>query len=222
MKSLSKILISICFIITTGQIKAKEIKVNKIKTSSSISEELIVDHVMYPVYNNDAFLDEMMEIWKAKKVGKVKRDDYDAYSGVFFETKSMYVEYLSTNKGDGWWRNRICIVLDKKYWDYYKEQFMRDEFFLTPEITSGFFLVSPEYNSLNSKINSQIEYDGFTIYISDVLKEKLENICGMKWILPEFIKTNSNLVHETDIIVVDEKGNYIAPYLQSNTIWIFD
>ncbi len=144
-------------------------------------EELIVDHIMFPVYNNDTFLDEMKEIWDAKNVGEIKRDDYDAYSGVFFQTKSFYVEYLSTNKGDGWWKNRICIVMDKKYWDYYQEPFIKDDFFLTPEITSGFFLVSPEY-----------------------------------------IKTSNNLVHKTDIVVVDEKGEYIAPFLQSNIPWIFE
>ena len=101
---------------------------------------------MFPVYNNDPFLDEMKEIWEAKKVGKIDRqidrDDYEAYSGVFFNTKSFYVEYLSTNQGDGLWRNRICIVLDKKYWDYYEEPFIRDDFFLTPENGKPYLMVT--------------------------------------------------------------------------------
>jgi|AntAceMinimDraft_17_1070374.scaffolds.fasta_scaffold07273_3 hypothetical protein len=209
------ILISIFFIL---EIKSEE---SKMFENTNV-KELVVDHIMFPVYNNDAFLDEVKEIWETKGVGEIKRDDYEAYSGVFFKTKKFYVEYLSTNKGDGWWRNRICVVVDKQHWDYYKEPFLKDEFFLTPEITSGFFLVSPEYNSTNTKINKDIDYKGFTIYISEALKEKLENICDLKWKLPDYIKTNKNLIHETDIVVVDGKGEYVAPFLQCNTIWIYD
>lgn len=214
MKTIVNILTMILFIST---LNAEDIKMNtQIK-----SKVLIVDHIMFPVYNNDAFLDEIKEIWTEKKVGEIERADYDAYSAVFFKTRNFYVEYLSTNKGDGWWVNRICVEVDTTYWDYYKNPFSKDGNFLIPEIDSGFFLVSPHYDSVNSKINTDINYSGFTIYISEILKDKLINVCGLKWELPDYIRTNKNLIYERDIVVVDEDGEYIAPYLQCNTPWIY-
>ena len=215
MRSTIKLLIILLFISLAGKIKGEE------KEIVSNTKELIVDHIMFPVYNNDPFLDEMQEIWETKNIGEVERADYDAYSAVFFKSKEFYVEYLSTNKGDGWWRNKVYIVVDKKFWDYYESPFIKDDFFLVPERTSGYALISPEYNALSSKVNQHIEYEGFTILISEELKSILLNICGLKWELPPFIKTNKNLIHETDMVVIDEEGEYIAPFLECNPVWIY-
>ena len=63
MKTIVYILTIILFIST---LNAEDIKMNtEIK-----SQELIVDHIMFPVYNNDAFLDEMKEIGQRKKLEK--------------------------------------------------------------------------------------------------------------------------------------------------------
>lgn len=186
-------------------------------------EQLIIDHIMFPVYNNDSFLDEIKIIWEEKGFGKVTREDYEQYSGVYLSTKNFYVEYLSTNKGDGWWRNKICIVLDKKYWDFYETPMLRDEHFLVPNYFSGYFIVSPDYPKLNSKDSSDIDFDGLTIYISEKLAEKLKCAAGKNWTLPSFVKIHKELVHENDIVVVENgKEEYIAPYLQSNIPWIFE
>ena len=111
----------------------------------------------------------------------------------------------------------------KKYWDFYEKPMHRDEFFLIPEYSSGFCLISPEYNSLNSKINNHLEQSGFSIIISELLESKLKNISGEKWTLPIYVKTHKKLLHESDIVVIPKnKKEYIAPFLQSNAVWIFD
>ena len=89
-------IILILLIFINVEIKSEETRMTK-KTTE---KELIVDHIMFPVYNNDSFLDEMKKIWEEKGVGEIIKADYDAYSAVFFKTKKFYVEYLSTNKGE--------------------------------------------------------------------------------------------------------------------------
>lgn len=177
---------------------------------------LDVDHVMFPVYNNNNFLDEVANEYKKNKkyiysIGKQE----PSYKGIYLYSKNFYIEHLSTIKGEYYWSNSIAIILDKKYWSYYKNPVILDDNFMRPTFGSGYFFVNPEYKFTNKK-NLKSNYDNFTIYISKNLKKELTNIAGLKWKLPKYIKTNDKLCQQYDIIIKD-RDVVIGPLFQTNS-----
>lgn len=175
-----------------------------------------VDHVMFPVYNNNKFLEEVANEYKTNEkyiysIGKQQ----PSYKGIYLYSKNFYVEHLSTVKGEYYWTNSLAIILDKKYWAYYKNPVILNNDFMTPKFGCGYFFVNPEYNFTNKKITKS-KYDNFTIYISKNLKNSLTNIAGLKWKLPNYIKTHNKLCQPYDIIVKD-KNTIIGPLFQTNS-----
>ena len=177
---------------------------------------LDIDHVMFPVYNNNDFLKEVAnEYNKNKKYVYSIGKQTPGYKGIYLYSKNFYIEHLSTIKGEYYWTNSLAIILDKKYWSYYKNPAIINDNFMTPKFGCGYFFVNPEFNSTNKKI-SKSDYDNFTIYISKNLKNKLSNIAGLKWKLPNYIKSNDKLCQPYDIIVKD-KDVIIGPLFQTNS-----
>ena len=101
---------------------------------------LDVDHVMFPVYNNNKFLEEVANEYKTNEkyiysIGKQQQ----SYKGIYLYSKNFYIEHLSTIKGEYYWSNSIAIILDKKYWSYYKNPVILDDNFMRPTFGSGYF-----------------------------------------------------------------------------------
>ena len=179
--------------------------------------ELVVDHIMFPVYNNLGFLDEVEQCWKKHHTGVVMMGPPGPqYKGVYYSSKSFYVEHLSTVKGEPYWSNTIYFVVDKKHWEFYENPDMVDENWLKPRIRGGFALLSPDHPGLQSKHFSGITYDGFTILISKTLEEELREICGLTWKLPANMAIDEKLLHSFDMAVVNENDTLVAPLYQHN------
>lgn len=183
--------------------------------------ELKIDHVMFPIYANNSFLEIIEAEWKERTSGKVySQPQNDFFKGVYLRAKSFYVEYLSNVESQPYWSNAIYVVVPTKYWSYYKNPAMRTEHFLVPYFGSGFQLVSPDYPNLNEKTSDEETYDGLTILISSALEKELLNIGGQKWILPQSgkIEVHKGLVHPHDIVVINEKSKLVAPLYEANPI----
>lgn len=183
--------------------------------------DLEIDHVMFPVYLNNAFLDIVAKNWKSHKKGTIDIGKQNtAFKGVYYKSKSFYVEYLSNTKENQYWSNSIYVVVPKDLWSYYSKPAFKNEHFLIPFFGCGYQLVSPEYAYLNKAISSNEKYDGFTVLISDKLSVALLNIAGKKWKMPSNgkIKVNENLFHLHDIVVINENSKLIAPILEANPI----
>lgn len=183
--------------------------------------ELVIDHVMFPLYFNNQFLDIVEESWKALNVGKVSVGKQSSvYKGVYLHSKSFYVEHLSNVKEQPYWSNTIFFVVPKKYWGFYKNPALVSEHFLVPKFGNGYQLVSPEFPHLNSKVSADVDYDGLTIIISQALEVEITNIAGRNWTLPDNgrIRVHKGLKHVHDIVVINEKNKTIAPLLQPNPL----
>jgi hypothetical protein len=103
---------------------------------------LEIDHVMFPIYNNNNFLNEVANEYKKNKkymylIGKQQ----PSYKGIYLHSKNFYIEHLSTVKGEYYWSNSLAILLDKKYWSYYKKPDSISEHFMTPKFGCGYFLL---------------------------------------------------------------------------------
>ena len=185
------------------------------------SMELVVDHVMFPLYYNNQFLDIAEKVWKELNAGKVIVGDQNpTYKGVYLHSRSFYVEYLSNVKEQPYWSNTIYFIVPKKYWGFYQNPALVSEHFLVPEFGCGYQLISPEYPHLNAKVAASIDYDGLEIFISQALKEEITNIAGQNWTLPSNgkIRVHKDLKHAHDIVVINENRKTIAPLLQPNPI----
>jgi len=170
---------------------------------------------MFPIYNNNEFLKEVATEYKKNKNYDYKLGKQNpTYKGIYLLGKSFYIEHLSTVKGQYYWTNSLAIILDKKYWSFYKKPDSMSEHFLIPKFGCGYFLVNPDYPATNDKIN-KTNYDNFAIYISEELKQKIKTIGGLKWKLPKYIKTSKALKQLYDIIVMDN-NIMIGPLFQSN------
>ncbi len=183
--------------------------------------ELVVDHVMFPLYFNNQFLDIAVESWKELNVGKVVAGKQNsAYKGVYLHSKSFYVEHISNVKEQPYWSNAIYFVVPKKYWGFYQQPALVSEYFLVPEFGCGYQLVSPEFPHLNSNVSADVDYDGLKILISQTLETEITNIAGKSWALPSNgkIRVHKGLKHVHDIVVINEKNKTIAPLLQPNPI----
>jgi len=188
----------------------------KIRNKQSGGENILkIDHVMFPVYNNNNFLEEVANEYKKndKYVYNIGNQE-KLYKGIYLYGKSFYVEHLSTIKGETYWSNSLAIILDKKYWSYYKNPDMIDDNFMIPKFGCGYFFVNPNYPYTNDKKNKS-DYDNFIIYISNELEYELKNIGGISWTLPKYIKVDNNLKHKYDIVVKDDDV-IIGSLFQSN------
>lgn len=180
---------------------------------------LKIDHIMFPIYNNNNLLDEIKEEWKKNKNYIIKEGKQNpTFKGIYLQGKDFYIEHLSTTKSNYYWTNSLAIILDKKYWSYYKNPVLIDDNFMTPEFGCGYFFVNPEYKFTHQNINES-NYNNFTILISKNLKKELEKIAGIKWTLPKYMKTDKRLCQKYDIFVMD--GNkMVSPLFQANQQYI--
>lgn len=176
---------------------------------------LQINHVMFPIYNNNNFLLEVEEEYKDnKKYIYDISEQSPLCKGIYLYGKSFYIEHLSTIKGEIYWNNALGIILNKNYWSHYVKPEFINEYFLIPKYSCGYFFISPDYPFINSnKIKS--DYDNFIIYISRNLARTLIFVGGGDWTLPRFIKINEELKHPYDIVVKDNK-NIVGPLFQSN------
>lgn len=183
--------------------------------------ELVLDHVMIPAYFNNPLLDLVEAHWKGQKGGTVKTyPQYPAFKQVVQFTRSFYVEQLSTVKSEPYWSNAVYFVVPTEYWDHYKHPPIRSEHFLVPAFGAGFALVSPDYPHLNSKLAADEPYDGLTVFISPNLAKSITTIGGQTWTFPEKgpLKVHKDLHHFTDIVVINERNERVAPLFQPNPL----
>ena len=192
--------------------------------STSLADEpmeLKIDHVMFPVYANNAFLDTVEADWKERKTGKVfTQPQNDFFKAVYLRSKSFYVEYLSNVETQPYWSNTVFIVVPTEYWAAYENPVMKSEYFLIPSFGSGYQLVSPDYPHLNEKNAGDEDYDGMTILISTSLAQELLTIGGENWTLPKNgkVQVHEGLVHFHDIVVIDEQSKLVAQIYEANPI----
>jgi hypothetical protein len=190
-------------------------------TEGAPSMELQLDHVMFPVYFNNPFLNIVEKLWKEQSSGRVvQMPQYPAFKHVLHFSKSFYVEVLSTVQSEPYWSNAVYLVVPKQYWRFYKSPALVTEHFLIPQFGAGFQLVSPDFPHLNSVEARGESYDGFTLLISKALEESLLNIGGQKWVLPGNgkIRVHEKLLHAHEITVINEKNKIVAPLLQPNPV----
>lgn len=192
-----------------------------VHTAEEESEELVIDHVMFPVYLNNPFLKVVKKSWEKHKVGKVDIGPQNAsYKGVFFASKSFYVEHLSNVKSEPYWSNAVYLAVPKKYWSYYKSPALVTKNFLVPYFGCGYQLINPDYKYINSKVSKGVAYDGFTLLISEALRKEIVNVAGQKWSLPSNgkVRVHEKLIRVNEMAVINEKSELIAPLYQSNPI----
>ena len=183
--------------------------------------ELVVDHVMFPVYYNNPFLDLVEDIWRERKLGRVfSGPQNSSFKGVYLQSKSFYVEYLSNTKSEPYWSNAVYVVVPKKYWGYYTAPALLSEHFLVPKFGCGYSIISPDYPHLTKVIARDESYDGLAVLISKALEKELLQLAGQQWVLPESrkIRVHDSLTHVHDIAVIDEKSRLVAPLLQANPL----
>jgi hypothetical protein len=184
-------------------------------------KELVIDHVMFPVYLNNSFLKVVKKSWEKHKVGKVDIGPQNSsYKGVFFGSKSFYVEHLSNVKSQPYWSNAVYLAVPKKYWSYYKNPALVTKNFLVPYFGCGYQLINPDYKYINSKVSKGLSYDGFTLLISEALRKEIVNVAGQKWSLPSNgkVRVHEKLIRVNEMAVINEKSELIAPLYQPNPI----
>ena len=177
-----------------------------------------IDHCMFPFYNNIKILSEINKYYDKRNYTSNIEKQTSLYRGTYLYTKKYYIEHLSTIKGQYNWTNSLCIVLDKKYWKYYKNPDSVNEHFLRPKFGCGYFLVDPKSPYTNWRKNlkvNKINKNNFTILISKKLEKELMNLGGCKWKIPNYIKTDKRLCHFYDIVIMNNT-EIIAPLFQSN------
>ena len=180
--------------------------------------QLQIDHVMFPVYFNNAFLNVVEEAWKGKSAGRVFSEPQNAvFKGVYLQTKSFYVEHLSTVESEPYWSNTLYVVVPKDLWSHYPTPDLRTEHFLVPRFGCGYSLVSPEFPHLHSGLPEQ-SYDGLSVLISPTLESALKTLAGKSWTLPAHVRVNSRLHHAHDMVVVDDNSKVVAPLYQANPL----
>lgn len=183
--------------------------------------ELLIDHVMFPVYLSNEFLDVVEKDWKRRNVGRVfSQAANPSFKPIYFQSKRFYVEYLSNVSSEPYWSNAVYVVVPTELWGYYKNPVIRNEYFLVPSFGCGYQLINPEFPHLNSLIaeDKGVNYNGFELLVSAQLHETLLNIAGEKWSLPDWVQIHDKLMHVHDIAVVDEQSKLVAPILQPNPI----
>jgi hypothetical protein len=177
-------------------------------------KRLKIDHIMFPVYNNNNFLEHVYKTWiKVNKQCNIGEQN-SMYKGVYYPTNNFYVEHLSTTQGEKYWSNSIYVILKTKYWSYFINPDSISEYFLIPKFGCGYHIISPNYPHLNRLSKSNDEQ--LKVHISKALMVEIENLCGFKWEVPNFIRVNDKLLHNYDIAVINSDDRLIAPLFQSN------
>lgn len=180
--------------------------------------QLQIDHIMFPVYFNNAFLGVVEETWKAKASGRVFAQAQNAvFKAVYLQSKSFYVEHLSTVESEPYWSNTLYVVVSKESWSHYAEPALRSEHFLVPRFGCGYSLVSPEFPHLHSSLPEQ-SYDGLSILISSALEAELKTLGGRAWDLPPHVRVHKGLHHAHDMVVLDGNSKVVAPLYQANPL----
>jgi hypothetical protein len=180
--------------------------------------QLQLDHVMFPVYFNNAFLSLVERNWKERGIGRVFSEPQNpVFKGVYLQIRSFYVEHLSTVESEPYWSNALHVIVPTEHWPYYSNPALRVEHFLVPRFGCGFTLVSPEYPHLHSTLPKQ-SADGLTVMISPALAVELRAIGGVVWSLPPQVQVNDKLLHPHDIAVVDSNFKLVAPLFQANPV----
>ncbi|MEZ5649841.1 MAG: hypothetical protein R3E87_04765 [Burkholderiaceae bacterium] len=184
-------------------------------------DELIIDHVMFPVYMNDPFLEVVEQAWKSAGHRAVFAGPRNpAFKGVYLHSRSFYVETVSNVREQPYWSNALYFVVPTEFWDHYREPALRTEHFLVPAFGCGFQLVSPRFPYLNEKLTREAEYDGLTILISPALAREVTGIAGRRWRLPASgkLRVHDGLHHPHDIVVIDDQRRLVAPLFQCNPL----
>lgn len=180
--------------------------------------QLQIDHIMFPVYFNNALLGLVEETWKGKAIGRVFTQAQNAvFKAVYLQSKSFYVEHLSTVESEPYWSNTLYVVAPKEFWSYYTEPALRTEHFLVPRFGCGYALVSLEFPYLHSSLPEQ-SYDGLSILISPALEAELKTLAGIAWELPSNVRVHNGLHHGHDMVVVDGNSKVVAPLYQANPL----
>ena len=180
--------------------------------------QLQIDHIMFPVYFNNAFLGVVEETWKGNAIGRVFAQAQNAlFKAVYLQSKDFYVEHLSTVESEPYWSNTLYVVVSKEFWSYYAAPALRTEHFLIPRFGCGFSLVNPDFPHLHSSLPEQ-SYDGLSILISSALESELKTLAGRAWGLPPHLRVHSGLHHAHDIVVVDGNSKVVAPLFQANPL----
>jgi hypothetical protein len=177
---------------------------------------IIIDHVMFPIYNNNNFLLEVAKEYKKEKIKFNVGKQNKLYKGIYLFCGDFYIEHLSTTKHNYYWTNALCIQCDKKYWKYYKNPDSQSEDFMTPKFGCGFFLVSPTSDYVKWRQRNRISCGNMIIYVSKKLYDSVKNLCGLMWNIPKYVKVHKLLLQPYDIVVMD-KLNRIAPLFQTNS-----
>lgn len=173
---------------------------------------------MFPFYNNNKLLNEIKKYYDKLEYISYIEPQKTTFKGLYLMTNRFYIEHLSTIKGEHNWTNALCIVLDKKYWKYFKNPDIVNKHFLTPKFGCGYFLVDPKSPYVNWKktiAKNKFNTNNLTILISKKLEKELTNLAGYKWKLPDYIKTDKRLCQLYDILIMDN-SKIIAPLFHSN------
>ncbi|GAA6143686.1 hypothetical protein [Hydrogenophaga sp. 5NK40-0174] len=191
--------------------------------SASDTQPLVVDHVSFPVYNNNAFLDAVAQNWTSRSLGPLHHQPQNpAFKAVSLLNQRFYVEVLSNTEQQPYWSNQVYLVVDKALWKHYRQPAMATEHFLVPAFGCGYSLVSPDFPHLNSKLEGSNASGGtkLTLLISQALADALANLAGQSWALPEdgSVKVHPGLLHAHDMAVIDDKQKLVAPILQPNPL----
>lgn len=178
--------------------------------------QLIVDHVMFPIYLGDQLLDEVEWTWRDRGYDKVFRQaKRKEFLPLYCQSENFYVECLSNRSTYSYWSNAVFVVVPKELWSYYKKPAHVSEHFLIPYFGSGYQLVSPDYPHLNSKLDHSPK-ERFTLLVSPDLYRVLANIAGKDWDLPDHVKPHDDLKHMHDMAVLDAGDRLVAPLYQAN------
>ena len=180
--------------------------------------QLQVDHIMFPVYFNNAFLGVVEEAWKGYAIGRVFAQAQNAvFKAVYLQSKNFYVEHLSTVESEPYWSNTLYVVVSKEIWSHYAAPALLTEHFLIPRFGCGYSLVSPDFPHLHATFPEQ-SYDGLSILISAALEAELKTIAGEAWSLPPHLRVHGGLHHAHDMVVVDGHSKVVAPLYQANPL----
>jgi hypothetical protein len=180
--------------------------------------QLQIDHIMFPVYFNNAFLALVEEAWKSRGIGRVFSEPQNAaFKGVYLQGRSFYVEHLSTVESEPYWSNALYVIVPKELWPYYTKPDLHSEHFLVPKFGCGFSLVSPEFPHLHTRLPEQT-YDGLSILISATLESELKKLAGKTWTLPPQVRVHSGLRYAHDMLVLDADSKVVAPLFQTNPL----
>lgn len=178
--------------------------------------QLVIDHVMFPVYLGDSLLGEVEWTWKDRGYKRVFREAArPEFLPLYCQSKQFYVEYLSNRSTFSYWSNAVFVVVPKTLWGNFKDPAHISEHFLIPYFGSGYQLVSPQLPNLNRNLGSDVD-EGFRLLVSSTLYKVLQNVAGQSWTMPDYVVVHEDMKHMHDIAVLDGKDRLVAPLYEAN------